>query len=275
MDFILEASILVKVAASVVAVLGLTFIAERASTRVAGVLTGAPVGVVVVYFFVGYDMGTDYAVASVPYGIVSFTATLFFVLTYFLASSALRWAGSVVSTLLASGVFVAVAALLAEVAFSIVGGIALTTGAAIAAMWLFRRITLVAVTRPVRITPRLLVVRGAFAALLIVGVISLGKALGPRWAGLLAGFPVTLLPTLLIIHLTYGAASTHALIRNFPLGVVSIVLYVASVAITFPTLGVFGGSLASLAISSTYLVAVIFWGSAGATAASRDPGDRG
>ena len=260
MDFLTEASILVKIAVSVAAVLGLSFIAERASTRVAGVLTGSPVGVVVVYFFVGYDMGADYAVASVPYGIVSFTATLVFVLSYYLASSKLTRGGPLFSALIAAGAFLAVAAPLAEVTFSAWLAVLLTTAAAGTVMWLFRRINLVAVARPVRITAGLLLFRGGFSALLIVSVITLAEALGPRWAGLLAGFPVTLLPTLLIIHSTYGADSTHALIRNFPLGVVSIVLYILSVAIFFPSLGVFGGTLACLAVSTSYLTAVILWG---------------
>ena len=67
----------------------------------------------------------------------------------------------------------------------------------------------------------------------------------------------------MIIHITYGAASTHALIRNFPLGVGSVVLYVGSLAFTFPSLGVIAGSMASLVISSTYLIAAMRWGGRG------------
>jgi len=269
MGSFLEISLLVKAAVSVAAVLALTFIAERASTRVAGVLSGAPFGVVLIYFFVGNDMGTDFAVESVPHGVASFTGTLSFVLVYFMASSKLAWSGPLVTTVIATGVFVIIAALLAEIAFSILGAIVLTTGAVLAVMQLFRRINITEVPRPVRITAPVLVLRGGLAAFLIVGVTTLAQVLGPRWAGLLAGFPVTLVPTLLIIHLTYGAASTHALLRNFPLGVVSIILYILSVAVAFPALGVTGGSLACLAVSSTYLTVVTLWGKAGSAAPTR------
>ena len=259
MEALLDISLLTKAAVSVAAVLGLTFVAEHASTRIAGLMTGAPVGVVLVYVFFGYDMGTEFAVESVPYGVASFAATLLFVTAYFGASARLTWSGPIVTGLISSGVFIGAASVLAEITFSLLGGLAFTAGFAFAAWLFFRRIEIVAVTRPVRITAPLLVLRGGSAALLIVGVTTLAQVLGPRWAGLLAGFPVTLLPTLLIIHITYGAASTHSLIRNFPLGVGSVVLYVFSLAFTFPTLGVIAGSLASLVVSSVYLVAIVRW----------------
>jgi hypothetical protein len=89
--------------------------------------------------------------------------------------------------------------------------------------------------------------------MLIVGVITLAEILGTRWTGLLTGFPATFLPTLLIIHLTYGAAQTHAIIRNFPVGVI---FYILTVAVTFPLWGIYGGTAASLAVSFLYLAGV-------------------
>jgi hypothetical protein len=69
-----------------------------------------------------------------------------------------------------------------------------------------------------------------------------------------------LLPALLIIHTTYGLANTHAIIRNFPVGMGSIVLYILSVHLTFPLWGVFGGTAASLGVSFLYLLTVMILG---------------
>jgi hypothetical protein len=98
--------------------------------------------------------------------------------------------------------------------------------------------------------------RASVAAILIVGVISLAEILGPRWTGLLTGFPTIVLPTLLIIHFSYGAAAAHAMIRNFPIGLGSIVLYILSVPITFPLFGIYGGTAAALVVSILYLATV-------------------
>lgn len=253
MDIPFETSLLAKAIWSAGAVLALAAIAERVGPRVAGILSGAPLSAVLVYLFVGLDMGIDYVVASVPHGVAAFTATLAFVLAYYWASRRLTRFAAVGSVVFAVGVFVVVAGLLVAIPFTLTSASALTLCLIGLSVWLFRKITFVRVERPVRFTARLLLLRGGLAAVFIVVVIMLAEALGPRWTGLMAGFPSTLLPTLLIIHLTYGAAHTHALMRSFPLGMGSIVLYILSVTVTFPTLGVYGGTVASLAISLLYI----------------------
>ena len=259
-----ETSLLAKALWSAGIVLGLTFVAERVGTRAAGILSGAPLNAVLVYFFVGRDLGVDYVVASVPHAIAAFTATLAFVLAWYRASTALPRFTAPASAVLSSLVFVALAAVLVEIPFSFASATALTAFAIAFAIWLFRRIEFVPVRRPVRYTPALLLARGGLAAALVVTVIGLAGLLGPRWAGVLAGFPATLLPTLAIVQATYGTGSTHAMIRGFPVGVVSIILYIASVPVTFPRFGVAGGTAASLAVSFAYLAAAMRWRRPGA-----------
>ena len=98
------------------------------------------------------------------------------------------------------------------------------------------------------------------AALLIVIVITTAEALPPKWTGILAGFPTTLLPTFLILHLTYGPEQTHAMMRSFPIGMVSILLFILSVSVTFPQWGVYGGTAASLSVSLAYITIVVLLG---------------
>lgn len=253
-------SLLAKVLWSAALVLGLSFLAERVSTRIAGLLAGAPQNAVLVYFFVARDMGIAHVVESAPHGAASFSATVAFVLAYYLGSSSLARLSIVAGPLVGIATFAAVAAVLSRIPFTLATGALLTMCVIVATSGIFRRIADAPVTRPVRYTPRLLLLRGGLAVALIVGVIAVAESLGAAWTGLLAGFPATLLPTLLIIHRTYGAANTHAIIRNFPLGVGSIVLYTLCVPLAFPALGVWGGTLACLAVSFLYLAAVGLWG---------------
>lgn len=256
---------LVAIAAKIVwsagLVLGLSFLAERVSTRVAGIVAGAPQNTVLLYLFVGLDMGVEHVVSSTPHGLASFSATIAFVLAYYFASRAcVRWpaaAGALAGTI----VFFAIAAALSQVHFTLLEAMALTLTVVLVAHWIFKRIDFIAVTAPVRYTPGLLVLRGGIAALFIVASIAAAEILGTRWTGLLTGFPAILLPTLLIINITYGTASTHAIIRNIPLGVTSILLYILTVPITFPNFGILGGTAASLAASLLYLGAIGFAGS--------------
>jgi uncharacterized membrane protein (GlpM family) len=251
-----ETTLVAKALWSAVIVLGLSAIAERVSMRIAGILAGAPQNAVLVYFFVGRDMGIEHVTQSVPYGIASFSATIAFALAYYLGSSSLPRYSALTGSLMGLIAFGAVAVVLSMISFTLVSATALTLCAIGAAVWLARGIELVPLEKPVRYTLGLLLLRASVAAALIIGVITLAEMLGPRWTGLLTGFPTIVLPTLLIIHLTYGAAHTHAIIRNFPLGIVSIILYILSVPITFSAWGVYGGTAASLAVSFLYLGAV-------------------
>jgi hypothetical protein len=241
-------------------VIALTWLAERVSTRVAGIVAGAPQNAVLVYFFVGRDMGVPFAVQSVPHGVAAFTATIAFVLAYYSAAARAARTTALWGTLAGLAAFWIVAGALSIVPFTFIPA-ALVTACAIAlAVGLFRHAGSAPILRPVRYTARLLFLRGSAAAVTIVFAVTLAELLGPRWAGLMAGFPATLLPTLLIIHLTYGRSSALAVLRTFPLGVVSVVIFVAGVAVAFPLLGVPAGTAAALGVSILYLIAVGFSG---------------
>jgi len=146
-----ETSLLVKAAWSAVIVLGLTLVAERVSMRIAGLLSGAPLTAVLVYFFVGRDLGIDYVVDSVPYSIAAFTGTLSFVLTYYWTSSRLQRYSALGGLGAAVIVFLAVAAVLAAIPFNLVGATALTVSAIALSAWLVRKIEFIArrLRRPV------------------------------------------------------------------------------------------------------------------------------
>lgn len=250
------AALLAKAFLSAAIVLGLSAVAERVSPRVAGILAGAPHGIVIVYFFVGRDMGVDHVTQSAPHGIASFSATIAFALAYYLASSRFVSHSAVAGALIGFIAFIVVALVLSLIPFTLATATAWTSCAIGLAFWSGRGIEVKLVEKPVRYTLRLLVWRASAAAVLIVCVVTLGEMLGPRWTGLLTGFPFVLLPTLIIIHLTYGASQTHAIIRNFPVALGSVILYILSVTITFPLWGIYGGTAVSLAGSVLYLAAV-------------------
>ena len=85
----METALVVKLVSAVLTVLALSAIAERVHPRISGVIAGIPLGSVFVYFFTGHERGADYIVASVPYGLASFSGTLLFVVVFILAGR--RW----------------------------------------------------------------------------------------------------------------------------------------------------------------------------------------
>ncbi|MBL4690390.1 MAG: hypothetical protein JKY68_02860 [Rhodospirillales bacterium] len=251
--------LLAKILISGGIVLGLSLLAERVGPRVAGVLSGAPLGAVIVYFFLGLEAGPDAVVASIPHAVAGLSGTLVFVYVYYRASLwPFRFA---VITSLVAGVaaFICLALVLSRIPFNLGSALALAAAAAIFTGLSFRaRIDNLRISWRVRITPLVIAFRVGLSTTFVVSIIGLAKILGPSWAGLLVGFPMTLLPLLLIVHMTYSREHSHALIRNFPIGIVGLIIYLLSIPYTFPAFGVPLGTIASLGVACLYLIALPF-----------------
>jgi hypothetical protein len=68
------------------AVLGLTVIAERVSTKTAGFLAGCPLGTAIILFFFGLEISPEFASKSAVYNITGLVATLAFIYVYYKVS---------------------------------------------------------------------------------------------------------------------------------------------------------------------------------------------
>jgi len=96
--------------------------------------------------------------------------------------------------------------------------------------------------------------RALFAAVVILIITAIAKAVGPRWSGIFAAFPTTVLPTVLVLHYHYGIETISALFREIPLGMLAIVIFSCSVYYTFPLFGVYLGILISYGVAFFYLL---------------------
>ena len=248
-----------KMAWSAVIVIGLSLIAERVSTSVAGILAGAPLGTFFVFLFVGLEHGPGHVVESVPHSIAAFSATCAFVLTYCVASKHIRRWQLMLSTVSSVTVFVLVCLLLVRVDFDIPVSIALTVTACFVSYRLMAGIAPLQISKPVRFTLRVVLLRAALASLFVALAVAVALALGTRWTGLMTGFPMTMLPTLMIVHANYGAEATHSMLRNCPLGMGSIVIYILVVHQVFPHWGVISGTALAMSASFIYLGIVVYW----------------
>ena len=121
-------------------------------------------------------------------------------------------------------------------------------------VYLFRQIKNATIRDRVKLTPRILSLRAFLAGFLILIIIGTAKFVGSRWAGLVSAFPSTLFPLILIVHLTYDKAHVHTIIKNFPLGMGSLITYSLCVSIVYPTSGIYVGTVISLAAASVYLL---------------------
>jgi uncharacterized membrane protein (GlpM family) len=86
--------------------------------------------------------------------------------------------------------------------------------------------------------------RSLFGGIVIATVVVLSKTLGNTWGGLFSSFPAGFSSTLIIYYLSSGPKAVQGVAKTmfFP-GTFGFILYASIVALTFPVLGVWIGTL--------------------------------
>ncbi len=248
----------VKLAVTMVAVVGLSLVAERLSTRLAGVLAGFPHGIAIVLYFIGVEQGVDFATRAAGFATAGLGANVVLAFTYARLSTR---TGTGWLAVLATG-FGAVCAFLV-----VAGGLHLIApGPVLAVVLALGMITTVryllkgeeeseGLKRP-KPRPGELLVRAGLAGAIVVLITGLAAMVGPGWAGLFAGFPVVTFPLLLILHARHGPAPVCAVVRHYPFGILSLLVFTVTVHWAFRAYGMDAGLAIGLAASVAYLAGV-------------------
>ncbi len=248
---------ILKICLSAGMVITITLVAEKLSTRFAGVLLGFPLGAGLTFFFTGIEQGPVFAAQSAPWAIQGLSATLIFCLFYN-QSSKLEQRGMislVIPTLSGLSGFFAIAYFLQYLIWDMLWlRITIVICIFIVVAVFFRITPSPAIRHKVPTTTLILVSRAMFAAIVILIITALAKTVGPSWSGIFAAFPTTVLPTVWVLHYHYGPETISALFREIPLGMLAIVIFSCSVYLTFPQVGVYSGILISYTVAFLYLL---------------------
>lgn len=249
--------LVLKLAVTAAVVLGLSALAERVGPRIAGLLAGMPLGSPIVFFFVGLEQGPGFVARAATYSLAGLTATLALAYAYWWASARFRRWPLVLSSVAGLAGFGLCALVLSFLPLTIWSAAAVMAAAIAAAMLAMHAIPDAPMARRIRLTPTVLALRAATAMAVVLAVTGLAGTIGPRWAGLLSGFPMTFYPLLLVIHASHSESEVHALLRNFPFGLGGVVCFVLAARFSFEPLGVAGGTAVSMAAGIAYLPA--YW----------------
>jgi hypothetical protein len=124
------------------------------------------------------------------------------------------------------------------------------------AAFLVRRLPDSATLRRGPTSVSLLTIRVVVSALTVLAVTSVAHALGPKWSGLVVGFPVNGLPVMALLHARYGAEVTRPFIRMFPVGAFGICLFNLVASWTLGRIGLPATIALAYAVDVAYLAAV-------------------
>lgn len=256
--------ILSKILVTFLTVVLLAKVAERMSPRHAGLLAGFPLGTGIALYFFGWQQGAQFAADSAVYALSGLSA-----------SAALAWGYAQIiirrktlsfmplAIIAAVATFLACNLLLQQLpGYRWVSLLVVTT-----AILLIRTLLQPIPETHIQAAPSLsgwrrwigsqggsLIFRATTASATILGITGLSHWLGPEQAGLLAAFPVSFFPLMLILHLTYGAEVLATTIKHYPDGLGSLVVYTLAVSYLYPMLGIHWGTLACLLLAVGYLM---------------------
>ena len=255
---------LAKMAIAVSMVVALSVIAEHVSPRIAGILSGYPLGAAITLFFLGLEIGVDFAAESARYTMVGLIATQTFAFVYYKCSLRAANGSKIADIILSAGAGISAYFLTITLCQRLHTDLAtafLLSGFSIVGFsYLLKDVSDVKIEGKIPLNLTALVGRGLFAAVVIVLITVSARAVGPAWAGLFSAFPLTMLPLLVIMHFSHRVEHVHTTIKNGPKGIGSVLVYALAVNLWYPHLGVYLGTLVAYILATIYLVLVArFW----------------
>ena len=261
---ILRGATLAKMALAVSMVVALSVIAEHVSPRIAGILSGYPLGAAITLFFLGLEIGVDFAAESAQYTMVGLFATQTFAFVYYKcsrrAANGSKIAGIILSAAAGISAYFLTITLCQRLHTDLATAFLLSAFSIVGFSYLLKDVRDVKIEGKVPLNLRAIVGRGLFAAVIIVLITASARAVGPAWAGLFSAFPLTMLPLLMIMHFSHQVEHVHTAIKNGPRGIGSVLVYALAVNLWYPHLGVYLGTVVAYMLATIYLILVArFW----------------
>jgi len=205
---------------------------KRWGPSVAGWLSGLPVVVGPILFFLAIEQGETFAAQSAMAALSAMFAMIAFCVTYAQVAQRTGWPLALATSLL---VWATVAVLLSLIPPSLPLSVIAAATALLAAPYLFPSVQPI-VSGPAPKSDKLLL-RMIAGAVLTLAVTLLASTVGDRWSGLLAVFPVLGSVMAVFSQQTRGPAFTAALLRATATGMYSFSAFCLVLTLALPELG--------------------------------------
>jgi len=250
--------VLLKTIITIMLILMLTWVAEKTSPQIAGILSGYPIGTALVLFFYGIQIGPDFAVATVPYNLLGHVSALIFVYLYYLGSRNSTLGSTIFASICALGGYSAAAWGMSSMKPSLLAASAVSFAGIAFFSFLFRSIPNTTIDKPITYTPFMVLFRILVSTIMVLAITGLARSVGTNWAGLFSAFPLVVFPLLVLIHLNYGAQRAHTVLKNFPRGLWTVLVYSITISLAYGPYGVFLGTAIGY-LAATIILLAINW----------------
>lgn len=246
--------LLAKIIVTLVMILLLTAIAEYVNPKIAGILSGYPIGSAIVLYFYGVEYGLEFAASSSLYNLAGLVPSLAFSLTYLFVLRRKPDASVSRAMTIALTGYLGCAGVIGLLRLSAPAAIGISVLGLLVGSYLVHRRG--ESSKAPRLPFRLQVIffRTLVAAALVITITALAGQLGSYWAGILSAFPLVLVPLVLIVHLHFGAACARSLLSHFPIGLWSVFCYSLTLSVAYPRFGLHVGTLIGFGVATIALL---------------------
>ena len=227
----------------------LSFVAEKASEKTAGIIIALPSTIAISLFFMGWALTPQKVAEAAPLLPLSIGIIMIFSTVYiYLSKLKLKKIWSIIfCSILSLSIWTLFAIPLAIFKFSNLTISIL--GYCILASIAYYFLTIKPQAKPL---PTLLkysfkekIIRACFSGFFIALAVYLSKTTGPFWGVVFSGFPAVFFSTLVIFHWHYDSSFLFRIYKNSPLGSIPLAIYPIVATFAFPVYGIFIGTLLS------------------------------
>jgi hypothetical protein len=233
--------------------------AERLGPRLGGLIAATPQLSVLALVFFTLEQGREFAAETAFWTIPGMCATIPVYLGYLAVATRVReprLLSIVLGVLAAFGAFGTAIGLIGLVPLTRLTAVPFAALVCFVAARLVRRLPDTAPLERVRPSAGLLLVRAGVSAAMVIAITSVAQILGPKWSGLVAGFPVNSLPVMTILHFHYGSRTIEPMVKLWPAGAFGICLFNLAAWLTLVPLGIVGSLVVSYTVDLAYLLAL-------------------
>ncbi len=241
-----------KIIISFLLAVTITWFAERKSLHWGGIISSLPNVSILIMFFLSLEQGAIFTANAAIYGVYGIMGNIFLASTVIFATFYLSSIPAVLLGVLAYAIngFIAIQFLPAN-HFT-----ALFSCLIVWLLFLFswRNIPQVKVHQVIQSKTQLIILQFFLIAFFIILTTSLAPLVGEAWSGIIGAYPSITTTIGFIILLKYGGAELRSFFAAAIFGWLATAVYIFSIAFTYPSFGVWSGTLLSFGIA---LVTVI------------------
>ena len=233
--------------------MSLSYIAEKVSPKVSGILSGLPVGSSITLVFFAIENGVDYFTKVALYNIHGLFAALAFSIGYYISTFYKGKFEIFLSLLISFISYLIIAFILAYVPPHVFFTPFIVITLMLIASIYFAKKENFTIDKSVKTSLSDILFRSILTISIFLIVSSLPKYVSSNIAGIFSSFPTILLPLLLIIHFRHSKLQARTIIKNTPFGLSSVVIYSLVVYFTYEKIGILYGTLTALICSVLYV----------------------